>query len=132
MGHRHDDKIIHVVDDEKDIVAVVEQALRRQGYPVHAFSNSEEALKDILECREKMAILLTDMRMPGYSGFELARRARAIVPDIPVVMMTSFEIKESEFEKIFPSLKVTDFLQKPFDVKKLTDIIAKYGRQGEK
>jgi DNA-binding NtrC family response regulator len=46
--------------------------------------------------------------------------------------MTSFEIYESEFEKIFPSLKVTDFLQKPFDVKKLTDIIEKYGRQGEK
>jgi two-component system response regulator FlrC len=73
-------------------------------------------------------MLITDVRMPGYSGFDIARRSRAVVPDLPVVFMTAFEINQTEFEKMFPSLKVEDFLQKPFRMNRLLRIVEQYVR----
>ena len=69
---------------------------------------------------------ITDIRMPVHSSFEIARRARAIVPDVPVVLMTAFEMHPIEFEKMFPSLKVNDFLQKPFHMDQLMQVIRQY------
>ncbi|WP_148681479.1 response regulator [Candidatus Nitrososphaera gargensis] len=43
--------------------------------------------------------------MPRHSGFELARRTRAIVPDVPIIFMTAFEIDQIEFEKYFHRLR---------------------------
>lgn len=119
--------VIHIVDDEKDIVRVATMALEQAGYAVHSFSDSSEALADIeLKCKKKVKMLITDIRMPGPNGFEVARRTRAVVPDVPVVFMTAFEVNASEFEKIFPSFKVSNFLQKPFRIERLLDVVKKH------
>ncbi len=73
-------------------------------------------------------MLITDVRMPGYSGFDIARRARAVVPDVPDIFMTAFEINQGEFEKMFPSLKVEEFLQKPFLMNRLLQVVRQYVR----
>ena len=122
--------IIYVIDNEKDIVTFVTSALERNGYSVHSFTDSREALNDIvLNCsmnRKKVHMIITDIRMPEVNGFEIARRVRDINPDIPVVFMTAFEINSSEFHQVFPSLQVKEFLQKPFQIQKLIDIVKKY------
>ena len=121
------DRAIHIIDDEKDIVNAAASALNRHGYSVHSFSSASEALEDIeMKCRERVSMLITDVRMPAYSGFEIARRTRAITPDVPVVFMTAFEINTTEFDKIFPSLKVNEFLQKPFQLQRLLQVVKKY------
>ena len=124
--------IIYVIDNEKDIVTFVTSALERNGYSsVHSFTDSTEALKDIVlncsrEKKKKVHMIITDIRMPEVNGFEIARRVRDINPDIPVVFMTAFEINSSEFHQVFPSLQVKEFLQKPFQVQKLIDTVKKY------
>lgn len=118
--------IIHLIDDEKDVVNVVSSALQRNGYVVHAFSRSSEALEDMEKCKEKVSMVITDIRMPEYSGFDIARRARAIVPSVPIVFMTAFEINDSEFKKVFPSLGGdVQFLEKPFHIEKLLSVVQK-------
>jgi DNA-binding NtrC family response regulator len=121
---------IYVIDNEKDIVTFVTSALERNGYSVHSFTDSREALNDIvLNCsmnRKKVHMIITDIRMPEVNGFEIARRVRDINPDIPVVFMTAFEINSSEFHQVFPSLQVKEFLQKPFQIQKLIDTVKKY------
>lgn len=120
-------RAIHIIDDEKDIVTAAASALKRHGYAVHSFSSASEALEDIeMKCRERVSMLITDVRMPAHSGFEIARRTRAIIPDVPVVFMTAFEINTTEFDKIFPSLKVNEFLQKPFQLQRLLQVVKKY------
>jgi DNA-binding NtrC family response regulator len=107
--------VIHVVDDERDIITVATAALEREGYTVHSFTNPKEALNDIEKrSKKKVSILITDVRMPLHSGFEIARRTKDIVPDVTVVFMTVFEINSPEFDRLFPSLQISDFLQKPF------------------
>lgn len=123
--------VIHVVDDERDIITVATAALEREGYTVHSFTNPKEALNDIEKRRKKkVSMLITDVRMPLHSGFEIARRTKDIVPDVPVVFMTAFEINSPEFDRLFPSLQISDFLQKPFRTQQLIELVKKYHNQG--
>ena len=61
--------------------------------------------------------------MPGLSGMELARKVKTINPNVKVVLMTAFEIKDEEFSKVLPSTQVDGFIQKPVGIKELTDKI---------
>src|SRR5690349_13118162 len=103
--------IIYVIDNEKAIVRFVTCVLDRNGYSVHSFTDSSEALKDIVlttissRNKKKVRMIITDIRKPKINGFEIARRVRDINPDIPVVFMTAFEINPSEFHQLFPSLQ---------------------------
>ena len=63
------------------------------------------------------------MRMPGLSGMQLARKVKQIKPNVKVVLMTAFEIRDNEFSKVFPSIQVDGFVQKPIGIKELTDKI---------
>ena len=58
--------------------------------------------------------------MPGLSGIQLARKVKEINPSVKVILMTSFEIRDSEFSKVFPSTHVDGFVQKPIGIKDLT------------
>ena len=61
--------------------------------------------------------------MPGLSGMQLARKVKEINSGVKVVLMTSFEIRDSEFSKVFPSTQVDGFVQKPIGIRDLTDKI---------
>jgi two-component system, cell cycle sensor histidine kinase and response regulator CckA len=115
-----------IVDDEPDIVAIVELALRSGGYEVGGFTSPEEAIEEIRRNSNDYALVISDVRMPGVSGFELARRVREARPGMPLVLMTAFEINKSEFSMIFPSTCVSDLVKKPFSNAQLFDIVRRY------
>jgi YesN/AraC family two-component response regulator len=58
--------------------------------------------------------------MPGLSGIQLAKKVKEINPAVKTVLMTAFEIRDSEFSKVFPSTPVDGFVQKPIGIKELT------------
>jgi YesN/AraC family two-component response regulator len=68
-------------------------------------------------------LLLSDMRMPGLSGMQLARKVKQINPNVKVVLMTAFEIRDDEFSKVFPSTSVDGFVEKPISIRDLTNKI---------
>jgi YesN/AraC family two-component response regulator len=61
--------------------------------------------------------------MPGMSGIKLARKVKEINPKVKVILMTSFEIRDNEFSKVFPSTQVDGFVQKPIQIEDLTNKI---------
>jgi two-component system response regulator YesN len=67
--------------------------------------------------------MLSDIRMPGMSGIKLARKVKEINPKVKVILMTSFEIRDNEFSKVFPSTQVDGFVQKPIQIEDLTNKI---------
>ena len=73
--------------------------------------------------------MLSDIRMPEISGIKLARKVKEINPNVKVILMTSFEIKDNEFSKVFPSTQVDGFVQKPIDIKDLTNKILEHHRR---
>jgi YesN/AraC family two-component response regulator len=61
--------------------------------------------------------------MPCLSGIQLARKVKEINPAIKIVLMTSFEIRDNEFSKVFPSTHVDGFVQKPIGIKEVSNKI---------
>jgi DNA-binding NtrC family response regulator len=108
---------ILVVDDELDIVLIFKQALSRQGYIVFGFTDPLLALEHFKVNSADYGLVITDVRMPRMSGFELAANIKVIKPDAKVVFMSAFEVRDLEFS--MPGVRINDFLRKPVDVKTL-------------
>jgi CheY-like chemotaxis protein len=127
---RHDDKNkrkfegkLFVIDDDPDIVYVLKHGLQKNGFLVDAYTDPEEALRSFESNPHDPCLVVSDVRMPGLSGIQLARKVKQIDPDIKVVLMTAFEIKDNEFSKVFPSIQVDGFVQKPISIADLTNKI---------
>jgi CheY-like chemotaxis protein len=79
---------ILIVEDQLALLAVTGAFLADKGYRVSAASTAAGAV-ELLETRD-IDILLTDIVLPGeMNGFELARRARALHPDLKVIYCTA-------------------------------------------
>jgi DNA-binding NtrC family response regulator len=96
---------------------IFKQALSRQGYTVFGFTDPLLALEHFKVNSAAYGLVITDVRMPKMSGFELAANIKAIKPNAKVVFMSAFEISDLEFS--VPGIKIHDFLRKPVDVKTL-------------
>ena len=98
--------LILVVDDEPDIEELFRQRFRRDlrdGRFTMEFAYSASAALDrIADAGEASLILiLSDINMPGMSGLELLPKAKALRPDVPVIMITAYgdsETKRKAFE----------------------------------
>jgi DNA-binding NtrC family response regulator len=124
-GQRDQASNILAVDDDPDIARLMEQALRRQGFKVSAFTDPAMALEHFkIDCKD-YTMILSDIRMPGMNGYELIRKAKEIDKQVKVALMTAFEIQDKEFHNLLPDIKVDGFLQKPFDIQQLNGVIEK-------
>jgi DNA-binding NtrC family response regulator len=112
-----------IVDDDPDIVQVLKMGLVKNGFLVEAFTNPQEALQSFKSDAESYCLVVSDIRMPSLSGIQLSKKVKEINPNVKVVLMTAFEIRDNEFSKVFPSTQVDGFVQKPIGIKDLTDKI---------
>ncbi len=112
-----------IVDDEKDILAILKSGLETKGnFAAETFNSGEAALQAFAShAPDYYDLILTDIRMPGMNGFELYRRIREKHPSIPIAFITAFEINEDEFSKVMPSIKVKDFIKKPIRIPELIE-----------
>jgi CheY-like chemotaxis protein len=120
---------IMVVDDEPDLLNLTKKFLESEGYQVHAFSDPEAAIQHVRQGCTTCTIVVSDIRMPGMSGFELVRQLKEILPKTRVVLMSSFVIHKEEFKKVMPSFDVDEFVMKPFTKAELVDAVKNVARQ---
>lgn len=88
--------LVLVVDDEPDIAELFRQQFRRdlrQGRFAMDFATSGPQALGLIAAAEgrDIILLLSDVNMPGMSGFDLLARARALRPDVPVVLITAYD-----------------------------------------
>jgi DNA-binding NtrC family response regulator len=122
-----------IVDDDFDIVQVMKLGLVRNGFSVEAFTNPEEALQSFKSHAESYCLVLSDIRMPSLSGIQLSKKVKEVNPNVKVILMTAFEVRDSEFSKVFPSTHVDGFVQKPISIKDLIDKILTFiGKENRK
>ncbi|AFU58006.1 putative signal transduction response regulator, receiver domain protein [Candidatus Nitrososphaera gargensis Ga9.2] len=121
--HQNSPPRIMIVDDEKDILAILKSGLETKGnFAAETFNSGEAALQAFAShAPDYYDLILTDIRMPGMNGFELYRRIREKHPSIPIAFITAFEINEDEFSKVMPSIKVKDFIKKPIRIPELIE-----------
>src|SRR5687767_202176 len=106
---------ILVVDDEPSMRDMLRIVLRRDGYDVVVAENGREAL-GVLE-RERVDLLLSDIRMADLSGVDVLRAARQMNRDIIAFMMTAYASTETAVEAM--RLGAVDYFTKPFSMDEL-------------
>ena len=84
---------ILVVDDEPNIIEILEMVLRDEKMEVFKTGSAREALA-ILQERE-VDLVISDIRMPGFSGVELLREAKKVSPETTFIMITAFASTEN-------------------------------------
>ncbi len=100
-----------LVEDEPEVRRIIRLELATLGYPVLEASNGPEAAS-LLENVPEIAILVTDTVMPGgIDGRELSRRARALRPDLPILLITGYASEDRPGEMAGLDVPV---LRKPF------------------
>jgi two-component system, cell cycle sensor histidine kinase and response regulator CckA len=104
-----------LVEDEPMVRTVAERALTRHGYKVITAASGEEAL-EVIERGEDIALMISDVVMPGMDGPATVREARKSRPDLPILFMSGYA--EEQLRKSIDLDKVA-FLPKPFSVQEL-------------
>jgi DNA-binding NtrC family response regulator len=61
--------------------------------------------------------------MPGMNGFEFVQHVKDLAPSTKVFLMTAYEITNRDVEMALPSIKVDEFLKKPFDLEALGKMV---------
>lgn len=101
-----------LVEDKDSFRRLLVEALAGTPWQVAATGDPEEALRWLSQ--DATEVLVTDLRLPGFSGLELIRRARRLRPGMRVVLMSAFGEPKDIVEAM--RLGADDFLPKPFDL----------------
>jgi DNA-binding NtrC family response regulator len=110
---------ILVVDDEKHIRDSCVKLLQRKRYDADGAASGVEALEKIGETVYDLVLL--DVKMPGMDGIEVLRRAKEIVPDILVLILTGHGTMDTANEAM--KLGAVGFIRKPISIEDLAESI---------
>jgi two-component system cell cycle sensor histidine kinase/response regulator CckA len=106
---------ILVVDDEAVARAFMERALTQQGYGVMLANDGEQALELLQTTRRKVALVITDLVMPGMGGHAFALEVAQLSSPPPLLYISAYERPQGHMAK--------RFLQKPFSVDELINAV---------
>jgi CheY-like chemotaxis protein len=106
-----------VVDDEAMARDFIERALVEEGYQVLLAADGEAALNILRLTKRKVALVITDLVMPGMGGHVFALEVGKLPSPPPVLYISAYEKPRSEMAK--------RFLQKPFSIADLTQAVAR-------
>jgi two-component system, cell cycle response regulator DivK len=113
---------ILIVDDSALSLKLACVILEGEGYEVRTAPNAEEALRLLQTFRPR--VVLTDVRLPGKDGLDLARaiKARETTKDIIVLAVTGCAMAGDEARVL--AAGCDGYIQKPFDIEALKKVIA--------
>jgi DNA-binding NtrC family response regulator len=113
-------KKILIVDDEEIVRYSFRKLFREPGCEIVEAANGLEALSVIK--KELPDLVLMDIEMPGLNGLDAIQRIKAMQPQLPVIIITAFGTSE----RVIAAMKygAYDYLEKPFDVGRLKEVIS--------
>jgi DNA-binding NtrC family response regulator len=116
MGYR-----VLVVDDEEEVVEILAEFLMEEGFEVVGSRSAEEALA--IFRKDDVDLVVTDVRMPGIDGVEMAKEMRERKPDIPIIFVSAY-VDFSELKGMIEGS--FSFFHKPFDLSDILEEVRRY------
>jgi len=109
---------ILLVEDEPVLILTLEELLLDEGCRVQIAQNGTDAI-NALEAGESFDVLVTDIRLPHVNGWEIARRARELLPDLPVIYMSG----DSTADHGANGVSCSVMLSKPFALDNFLQVV---------
>jgi CheY-like chemotaxis protein/predicted regulator of Ras-like GTPase activity (Roadblock/LC7/MglB family) len=121
MNNRDNPYRVLIVDDEPHVTVVLARSLSKLGtdYLIETANSGEEALKKARETHYDLVI--TDYQMPEMSGLDLTIALRNLTPETRLVLMTAYG--SSELRDAVGSMELTGYLDKPFTLDQIREIV---------
>ena len=110
---------IAVIDDDESFRVALVESLLSLGYGARGFASAEEFIAG--DGTEPYDCVITDIHMPGMSGFDLMRRLLALHSSVPVIMITAHA--EPGLEARAAAIGAVCLLRKPVEADALTDCL---------
>ena len=101
---------ILVLDDEPIVCKRLKPAFQKSGYYVETFTDSAAALARMTQTT--FDVIITDLKMEGADGFQVLERARELLPQARIVVITGFATLDTAMESFRKG--AFDFVAKPF------------------
>jgi CheY-like chemotaxis protein len=110
--------LILVVDDEPDVEVLFRQHFRRDlradRFTMEFAQSAATAVQRIADASgQSLILILSDINMPGMSGLELLPKAKALRPDVPIIMITAYGDAETKRQALENGAEA--LLTKPID-----------------
>lgn len=109
------DRVVLVVDDEPSVRDIVSRGLKLHGYDCSSAASSQEALHS-MNTRQP-AVVISDINMPGQSGFWLLQQVKSRWPDTSVIMLTAMDETQSAVNCLTQG--ADDYIVKPVNLNEL-------------
>lgn len=110
--------VIFVVDDEEMLVKIIKSFLEPEGYIIHTFTSPLALIEKVKEITPDL--ILSDYKMPGMNGLDMAKKVFAIKEDVPVCFISAYTTKETMMEAIDQG--IYSFLEKPINEAQLITV----------
>jgi two-component system response regulator PilR (NtrC family) len=112
---------ILVVDDEKSMREFLAIMLKKEGYEVQSVDGGDAALETVR--RERIDLMITDLRMPRMDGLSLVRAVKDVAPSVVILVITAFSSTDTAVEAM--KLGAYDYIEKPFKLDEIKLTVAK-------
>ncbi len=110
-------KLILAVDDDEGVREFLTFLLKKLGHRVETATDGEEAARKAVASRPDMIVL--DLMLPRYGGFELLHRLQQDMPHVPIVVVTGRYTDAATSDLIRQEPNVIDLIEKPHMDKRL-------------
>lgn len=110
---------ILIVDDEENVSKLLNKVLQKENYITYTAMDGEEALRII--DKNRIDIVITDIKMPRMTGIELLKRIKDIDPSINVIMITAFATLDTAISALKMGAK--DYITKPFNLDEIINSV---------
>lgn len=102
-----------IVDDERSMREFLSVLIKKEGHKVLAATSGDEAIA-MMDDGLRFKLVMTDLKMPGTSGLDVLRKAKAVMPQAEVILMTAYATADTAISAI--KLGAYDYITKPFKV----------------
>ncbi len=114
--------VVLIVDDEQPLRTELRTTLEGAGYAVIEAADGAEALGLLALARYRVAVVVSDVLMPGIDGLELVERLARTRPDTPVILASGFHSHEALGAS--GTHRIAGFLGKPYEHSEVLDVVA--------
>jgi DNA-binding NtrC family response regulator len=114
---------ILIVDDEPELASLFKDYFEASGMDAISFTNPLLAFEYYKNNNQKFSLIITDLRMPGICGLELANKIRELDDSVKIFLMTAFDTLDLENTEAYQSAKIDRTIQKPIKLTALKNII---------